>query len=55
MVSQSLPSQAQSRPRGNAYGWDNERNPHYIPPVVDIPVLDVCPTLLSAPHFCVNY
>ena len=55
MVSQSLPSQAQSRPPGNAYGWDNERNPHYVEPVVNTPVLDVCPTLLSAPHLCVNY
>lgn len=43
-------------PRGNAYGHQNENNPHYVAPVVEeAPKFDVCPFLQSAPHMCVNW
>ena len=43
-------------PKGNAYGHQNENNPHYVAPVVEEdPTFDVCPFLQSAPHMCVNW
>jgi hypothetical protein len=44
-----------ANPNGNAYGHQNENNPHYVAPVEEVANFTVCPFLQSAPHMCVNF
>lgn len=48
-------SSSTPNPKGNAYGHDNPKNPHYVAEEEVSELPEICPTLSSAPHLCVNY